>query len=226
MYSTLRPDERIAREHPAAADSRPNGGARRPERSTGRRRVASSRRRARRRRRATQPSPPSSAIRPRPTACVCASTTVHPPEFVGARVAPAGSTCVGKPCWKVLNNEKGFVYKDKLRTPTGVEVRNLKAGDVRKPQVQVKGKGVEVTLPSLPLTDRCWCSSLPMAAPAPRWSTRRATSRRTRRPSSTRRAARPYLGARFALPEPSGHAPIAFGVALSTMHHRTVERVE
>ncbi len=62
--------------------------------------------------------------------------------------APAGGTCGGKPCWKPISI-KGFTYKDKERTPDGIDKLLLKAGLAGKAKALVKGKADN--LPALPL---------------------------------------------------------------------------
>ncbi len=74
------------------------------------------------------------------------------PTLVAGMIAPAGGTCAGKPCWKVTGGGKGYGYKDKLGTPTGVQSVKLKAGAAGKAAIQVQAKGVHVDVPSLPLT--------------------------------------------------------------------------
>lgn len=66
---------------------------------------------------------------------------------------PAGGLCgATKPaaCWK--ENAKGFAYKDKDRTPDGIDQLKLKEGLVTgKSQIQVKGKGSLLDDPLFPL---------------------------------------------------------------------------
>src|SRR6185369_8367393 len=64
--------------------------------------------------------------------------------------APAGGTCNTAACWKTLGI-KGFSYKDSLRTPTGVDKLQLKAGIQGKAKTQVKGKGPNMGPLPLPL---------------------------------------------------------------------------
>jgi hypothetical protein len=64
---------------------------------------------------------------------------------------PAGAMCGTKPCWKA-GGTTGFKYKDKDGTPDGITGVKLKAGITGKAKVQVKGKGVLLQPPSLPLT--------------------------------------------------------------------------
>jgi phospholipase C len=61
-------------------------------------------------------------------------------------LAPAGGTCGTKPCWKT-SSTTGFQYKDKDGTPEGVTKVKLKAGDVGKGKLQVKGGPPHLQLP-------------------------------------------------------------------------------
>jgi hypothetical protein len=65
--------------------------------------------------------------------------------------APAGGTCGTRPCWKALNG-KGFKYVNKLGTPNGMTKLLLKAGGAGLSKVVMKGKGVNIPIPTLPLT--------------------------------------------------------------------------
>jgi uncharacterized delta-60 repeat protein len=64
--------------------------------------------------------------------------------------APAGGTCHNRPCWKALNG-KGFKYADRDATPNGDIANQLKTGDAGKAHALVRGKGVDLNLPALPL---------------------------------------------------------------------------
>ncbi len=63
-------------------------------------------------------------------------------------LAPAGGMCGTKPCWKAISI-KGYSYKDKDRTPDGLDKVLLKAGLAGKAKALVKGKGPN--LPAFPL---------------------------------------------------------------------------
>jgi cysteine-rich repeat protein len=77
--------------------------------------------------------------------CIYAGGTLVSRAFI-----PAAGTCAGKACWK--ENSKGFQYKDKDATPDGVTQLKLKEGLVAgKAQIQLKGKGANLDMPSLPL---------------------------------------------------------------------------
>jgi hypothetical protein len=68
-----------------------------------------------------------------------------------ASILPGG-TCSDKPCWKPLGKvagPTGYKYKNKLATPHGVTDAKLKAGDAGKAQVGIKGKGLNLQMPTL-----------------------------------------------------------------------------
>lgn len=79
--------------------------------------------------------------------CVYDGSKLAQPRLDAA--APAAGTCAGSPCWKATKT--GFKYKDKERTPDGLLALAVKAGDAGKAKAALKGKGVELTLPALPL---------------------------------------------------------------------------
>ncbi len=72
-------------------------------------------------------------------------------QLVLGVTAPAGGTCNGKPCWKATGTT-GFKYKNKLRTPDGVDSVTLKAGVDGKAQAVVNARGIPFEIPTLPLT--------------------------------------------------------------------------
>ncbi|MFN2428095.1 MAG: hypothetical protein ABR587_16800, partial [Candidatus Binatia bacterium] len=65
-------------------------------------------------------------------------------------IAPGG-TCAGKPCWRAVST-KGFAYKNKDGNGDGVTALKLGSGVAGKSKVQVKGAGVALASPALPLT--------------------------------------------------------------------------
>lgn len=69
-----------------------------------------------------------------------------------AVAAPAAGACKnGVPCW--ASTSTGFKYKDKLNTPDGLQTVQLKASLVNGgATMQFQGKGLNLSLPSLPLT--------------------------------------------------------------------------
>ncbi|MFT4571525.1 MAG: hypothetical protein ACI91F_002416 [Candidatus Binatia bacterium] len=65
----------------------------------------------------------------------------------------SGGTCGSKPCWKALGT-KGFAYKNKGGVGSdGAFVIKLMSGVQGKPKVLLKGKGLELATPALPLTN-------------------------------------------------------------------------
>jgi len=79
----------------------------------------------------------------------------------------ANRTCRTKQCWKALGT-KGFKYRDKSGTPDGLRSVRLRAGAADKAHIVVKGKGPNLSVPSLPFaspvrvqlkrrdTGECW----------------------------------------------------------------------
>ena len=95
------------------------------------------------------------------------------PALVFSSRIPAGGTCAGSSCWKVIPG-KGFSYKDKDRTPDGLEKLSLKAGVGGVAKISLKGKGERLDLPALgsialPIevqlrrTGQCWGASFSSA---------------------------------------------------------------
>jgi NAD(P)H-dependent flavin oxidoreductase YrpB (nitropropane dioxygenase family) len=97
-----------------------------------------------------------------------------------AALAPGG-TCGTAACWKLLGKvatPKGYKYKNKPGNPDGLTDAKLQAGLVGKAKVQVKGKGVKLTMPALGLTPpvtvqllindgvttTCWQTTFPSTA--------------------------------------------------------------
>jgi hypothetical protein len=71
------------------------------------------------------------------------------PNLVLDATAPPGGTCnIAKPtpCWKMTKS--GFKYKDKDLTPDGVLILTLKEGAASKSKVVLKGKGVNLGMPT------------------------------------------------------------------------------
>ncbi|MCC6847906.1 MAG: DNRLRE domain-containing protein [Deltaproteobacteria bacterium] len=82
------------------------------------------------------------------TLCVYDSSARPQPILLAH--APAGGTCGTKPCWKAIKG--GFKYNDKLYTPDGLQQVLLKSGVATKTKILVKGKGIDLPMPTLPLT--------------------------------------------------------------------------
>ena len=72
-------------------------------------------------------------------------------NLVSTACAPAGGLCARRPCWKVRTGH-GFSYRDKNRTPNGVDRMLLKADAAGKSKLLVKGRGTNLEMPHLPLT--------------------------------------------------------------------------
>lgn len=73
------------------------------------------------------------------------------PQPLLALAAPPDDDCFGVPCWDAANS--GFVYKDRLRTPDGVQLVRLRAGaEDGTAAIAVTGRGASLALPALPLT--------------------------------------------------------------------------
>ncbi len=81
---------------------------------------------------------------------LCVYDTSAAPQPILLAHAPAGGTCGTKPCWKAIKG--GFKYNDKLFTPDGLQQVLLKSGPATKVKILVKGKGVDLPMPTLPLT--------------------------------------------------------------------------
>jgi hypothetical protein len=85
------------------------------------------------------------------TLCVYESSGGSPSVLLRATV-PAGGQCAGRACWKGVGRNpagsRGYKYKDKERTPDGLEKLALKPGEDVKAKVTAKGRGANLSLPS------------------------------------------------------------------------------
>jgi hypothetical protein len=74
--------------------------------------------------------------------------------LISAATAPAGGLCgIGtslRACWR--ETARGFRYKDKALTPSGIQKVILTSGLSGKAKILVKGKGSLLDLPTLPVT--------------------------------------------------------------------------
>ncbi len=61
---------------------------------------------------------------------------------------PPGGLCDGKPCWQ--QRSSGFRYRSKAGSPHGITQLTLKTGVDGKAQIQARGRGALLPLPSLP----------------------------------------------------------------------------
>ncbi len=93
------------------------------------------------------------------------------PSLVMSATIPAGGSCRGRPCWKTSGTGavNGYRYNDRDASNAGIRRIVLRPGVQDKARVQVKGKGANLALPGLPLTQdshvtiqlrndvgRCW----------------------------------------------------------------------
>lgn len=67
--------------------------------------------------------------------------------LVASSTAPAAGLCEGRACWSARGT--GFGYKDRLRTPDGLQQITLKAGVDGRASIQVKGQGAALGMPNL-----------------------------------------------------------------------------
>jgi len=76
------------------------------------------------------------------------------PSLVMSAAIPAGGTCRGKPCWKAAGSGavNGYRYNDPDSSNDGIRRIVLRPGPLGKARAQVKGKGNDLTLPGLPLS--------------------------------------------------------------------------
>lgn len=86
------------------------------------------------------------------TYVVCVYDSSANPQPLLQASAPAGGICKnGKACWKATTTS--YKYNDGLYTPDGLQGLQLKEGLVNgKAQIQVKGRGINLLPPTLPLT--------------------------------------------------------------------------
>src|SRR5262249_7487962 len=82
------------------------------------------------------------------TLCVWDASVAAQPLLLSR--APAGGTCGTKPCWQTIKG--GDKYKDKLLDPAGLRQVWLKWGGATRAKILVRGKGVTLPPPTLPLT--------------------------------------------------------------------------
>jgi hypothetical protein len=70
-------------------------------------------------------------------------------NLVSSACAPAGGVCARRPCWK-SRGLSGFAYRDKNRTPNGLDRIALRVG-AGNAKIVVKGRGANLAMPPLPL---------------------------------------------------------------------------
>jgi hypothetical protein len=87
--------------------------------------------------------------------------------------APSGGTCAGKPCWS--RTKRGFAYRDKDRTPSGVDRLTLDVHGPTDTRITLKAQGGNLETPAPPLAlpvtvqllnaqGTCWQSSFASAS--------------------------------------------------------------
>lgn len=85
---------------------------------------------------------------------------------------PSGGTCGARPCWRTAGT--GFHYRNGGAAPDGLTKVLLRSGEAGHAGVVVKGRGVRLGLPSMPLTlpvtiqlqeesGPCWASTFESA---------------------------------------------------------------
>ena len=80
--------------------------------------------------------------------CVYDETAGTATKVLGAS-APAAGSCHGRPCWRGATGR--FAYADRDLTPGGIAKLDLRAGGDGSARISVKGKGLNLALPGLPL---------------------------------------------------------------------------
>jgi photosystem II stability/assembly factor-like uncharacterized protein len=71
-----------------------------------------------------------------------------PALVIRARPRPTGP-CAGEPCWSAVSS--GYKYRDREALPNGLTSIRLKAGATGAAKIILKGKGLNLSLPPLPL---------------------------------------------------------------------------
>ncbi len=73
-------------------------------------------------------------------------------NILSSAVAPAGGICFDAPCWREMN--AGFSYKDRDLSPQGIQGITLRAAPSGAGRLSVKGKGkgLNLSMPALPMT--------------------------------------------------------------------------
>jgi hypothetical protein len=89
--------------------------------------------------------------------------------LTASAAAPAGGPCGSRPCWTATN--AGFRYLQKALAPNGLQRVDVRSGADGKARILVKGRGVLLSLPSLPVATlpltvqvangngRCWSAT-------------------------------------------------------------------
>jgi hypothetical protein len=74
--------------------------------------------------------------------------TAGSPHLLMRTVIPAGAACASSSCWK--STAKGFKYRDKNGSHSGISKVTLKEGKSGASQVILLGRGANLGLPQLP----------------------------------------------------------------------------
>lgn len=102
--------------------------------------------------------------------CVYGEDALSNPYLQFDAVVHGGGTCDGAPCWKAKST--GFSYKDDTQSSDGISRINLKAGSDGEAKILVKGKGANLKLQPIFMSDpatvqlrasngQCWEAQYP-----------------------------------------------------------------
>jgi hypothetical protein len=80
--------------------------------------------------------------------CIFDAQMGTPVRVLEALVPPG--ECPSKPCWKPVSG--GFSYRNRARTPSGIEAFRATAGPTGRGTISLKGVGDALAVPALPLT--------------------------------------------------------------------------
>jgi len=72
------------------------------------------------------------------------------PSLIFRMTAPAGGVCGSRSCWRRVG-DGGLAYKDKERTPEGVDTARVTVNARGGVRLSVKGKGVNLSNRAVPL---------------------------------------------------------------------------
>jgi hypothetical protein len=85
------------------------------------------------------------------TYSICLYDTVAgEPALIGQWTIPPGPDCPADGCWRTVI-DRGFQYRDVLGTRDGIREIDLFAGLPGRASIAVRGSGVNVNVPALPL---------------------------------------------------------------------------
>lgn len=83
--------------------------------------------------------------------CIFDESGVVPAAEMRARIPAAGTCKRGKPCWKPFK-QRGFKYRNGEALPDGLTKLILKEGLDEKAKIILKGRGVPLELPAVPMS--------------------------------------------------------------------------